>query len=108
MLLEQDGGTLTHENREANAIVDELAKIAKMDLHNHFNIECILTPNSFCTKLIMYNSHLGPNFQISNGTNSGLVTHFRAMLRTLIYLRRFCKKKREHVVQCARIKTKGA
>lgn len=38
MLLEQDGGTLMHEKREANDPADEMAKLARKDSRNFMNL----------------------------------------------------------------------
>ena len=77
MFLEQDGGQLVHEKREANTPVDEMAKRAREDWRSYYGIECILSPSPVCTKLIMLDRCLGQNFL--NGANNEAVTSNRAM-----------------------------
>lgn len=71
MLLEQDGGTLIHEKREANAPADEMTRLVT---HSFYGIERILIPHPACTKLIMADNSLEPN---SDSQNSEPVNSIR-------------------------------
>ncbi|XP_048496063.1 uncharacterized protein LOC125495441 [Beta vulgaris subsp. vulgaris] len=61
ILLDQDGGQLLHERREANSPADELAKRAREDTRCSFEFECILDPPPDCYKLILLDYYSGTN-----------------------------------------------